>query len=235
MYPAISYQQTASDPDWWLANRSPNNILILLTDGEIEWNSDTNDLDWSQTTSFAKAAFHFANSISTLSTAAAFGRPSCAAPDTHWHHTSVPRHSTGFSSPERSSRPLLSPIFSDTDLVEFRTPRGQVVKVTEAVPRRFVSPCATPTLWIFPTSNWSLLPVSACSWSVNLLRKMGKTKSFACCPPISTEPSNCAPSTPGSPPRSATGRQRGRTGIVYTSGIHRGALGQRARRAGRRA
>jgi len=36
--------------DWWLTNRSPTNILILLTDGEIEWKSQANDFDWSRTT-----------------------------------------------------------------------------------------------------------------------------------------------------------------------------------------
>jgi hypothetical protein len=38
------------DVDWWLTNRSVSNILVLLTDGEIEWNSGTNDFDWSRTT-----------------------------------------------------------------------------------------------------------------------------------------------------------------------------------------
>lgn len=36
--------------EWWLANRSTSNILILLTEGEIEWNSAANDFDWSRTT-----------------------------------------------------------------------------------------------------------------------------------------------------------------------------------------
>jgi hypothetical protein len=36
--------------DWWLANRSPSKILILLTEGEIGWHSHTDDFDWSRTT-----------------------------------------------------------------------------------------------------------------------------------------------------------------------------------------
>jgi len=36
--------------DWWLTNRSASNILILLTDGEIEWISGRSDFDWSRTT-----------------------------------------------------------------------------------------------------------------------------------------------------------------------------------------
>src|SRR5271157_6046274 len=36
--------------DWWLANRSASHILILLTDGDITWNSGASDFDWSRTT-----------------------------------------------------------------------------------------------------------------------------------------------------------------------------------------
>lgn len=35
--------------EWWLANRSADNLLILLTDGEIKWDQDTNDFDWLRT------------------------------------------------------------------------------------------------------------------------------------------------------------------------------------------
>jgi len=34
--------------DWWLANRSASNILILLTEGEIGWNSSASDFDWTR-------------------------------------------------------------------------------------------------------------------------------------------------------------------------------------------
>lgn len=36
--------------EWWLANRSASNLLIVLTDGDIKWNLGTNDCDWSHTT-----------------------------------------------------------------------------------------------------------------------------------------------------------------------------------------
>jgi hypothetical protein len=39
--------------DWWLANRSASNILILLTEGEIEWNSSANDFERSRTTALS--------------------------------------------------------------------------------------------------------------------------------------------------------------------------------------
>lgn len=35
---------------WWLANRSPQQILIVATDGEIHWDADAGDFDWSRTT-----------------------------------------------------------------------------------------------------------------------------------------------------------------------------------------
>lgn len=35
---------------WWLQNRSIENLLILLTDGELVWDKSTNDYNWEQTT-----------------------------------------------------------------------------------------------------------------------------------------------------------------------------------------
>jgi WD40 repeat protein len=35
----------------WLENRSPNTLLIVLTDGEIVWDSPSCDFDWAKTTS----------------------------------------------------------------------------------------------------------------------------------------------------------------------------------------
>jgi WD40 repeat protein len=35
--------------DWWLANRSSDTLLIGLTSGEIEWDRDTHDFNWSRT------------------------------------------------------------------------------------------------------------------------------------------------------------------------------------------
>ncbi len=39
---------------WWLKNRSIDNMIILLADGDIVWNPDTNDFDWNQTTAISK-------------------------------------------------------------------------------------------------------------------------------------------------------------------------------------
>ncbi len=36
--------------DWWCENRSVRNILILLTDGGISWDTSANDFDWTCTT-----------------------------------------------------------------------------------------------------------------------------------------------------------------------------------------
>lgn len=36
--------------EWWLAHRSPDAMLIVLTEGDLSWNSSENDFDWSATT-----------------------------------------------------------------------------------------------------------------------------------------------------------------------------------------
>ena len=36
--------------DWWLKNRSVENLLIMLTDGEIAWDGMVGDFDWNRTT-----------------------------------------------------------------------------------------------------------------------------------------------------------------------------------------
>jgi WD40 repeat protein/tetratricopeptide (TPR) repeat protein len=36
--------------DWWLAHRSPERMLVLLTDGEIHWDAAAVDFDWTRTT-----------------------------------------------------------------------------------------------------------------------------------------------------------------------------------------
>lgn len=40
----------AREIDWWLQNRSPEKMLIILTDGELVWDKAANDYDWRQTT-----------------------------------------------------------------------------------------------------------------------------------------------------------------------------------------
>jgi WD40 repeat protein len=41
----------------WRAKRGSDNLLILLTDGDIAWNDNTNDFDWRATTALSAAAF----------------------------------------------------------------------------------------------------------------------------------------------------------------------------------
>jgi hypothetical protein len=36
--------------DWWLTHRGSGTILILLTDGDIEWRPEERDFDWERTT-----------------------------------------------------------------------------------------------------------------------------------------------------------------------------------------
>ena len=36
--------------DWWIANRPLDRLLILVTHGELAWDSSTGDFDWSRTT-----------------------------------------------------------------------------------------------------------------------------------------------------------------------------------------
>lgn len=39
---------------WWLDHRSPERLLVLLTEGDIAWNSDARDFDWSRTTAIPR-------------------------------------------------------------------------------------------------------------------------------------------------------------------------------------
>ena len=41
--------------DWWLANRETNKILLLVTDGEINWHPGGRDFDWQQSTALNPA------------------------------------------------------------------------------------------------------------------------------------------------------------------------------------
>ncbi len=40
---------------WWLENRSPERMLILLTEGEIVWDDNVKDFDWSRTTALSSS------------------------------------------------------------------------------------------------------------------------------------------------------------------------------------
>jgi hypothetical protein len=36
---------------WWLSHKGPSTILIVVTDGEVQWNLGSRDFDWDRTTS----------------------------------------------------------------------------------------------------------------------------------------------------------------------------------------
>ena len=38
----------AKEVEWWCGHRTPEHILIVLTDGDIVWDSSKNDFDWSR-------------------------------------------------------------------------------------------------------------------------------------------------------------------------------------------
>lgn len=46
---AASSKWVRKEVDFWLANRSPSTILIVLTDGEIVWSEECQDFDWKKT------------------------------------------------------------------------------------------------------------------------------------------------------------------------------------------
>ena len=51
----------AKELAYWIENRSPETLLIALTDGDIVWDSERGDFDWERTTSLPKqlsGAFH---------------------------------------------------------------------------------------------------------------------------------------------------------------------------------
>ncbi len=47
-------QWVRKELDWWLANRSADRILILLTAGDLVWDNASGDFDWLRTTSISK-------------------------------------------------------------------------------------------------------------------------------------------------------------------------------------
>lgn len=40
---------------WWLENRSVDRMLLIVTDGEIAWDSSANDFDWNRTTVLSRS------------------------------------------------------------------------------------------------------------------------------------------------------------------------------------
>lgn len=39
---------------WWLENRSPDRLLLILTEGDILWDTDLKDFDWTRTTGLSR-------------------------------------------------------------------------------------------------------------------------------------------------------------------------------------
>jgi WD40 repeat protein len=40
---------------WWLEHRSPDSMLVVLTDGELAWDATRSDFDWSRTTALGRS------------------------------------------------------------------------------------------------------------------------------------------------------------------------------------
>jgi hypothetical protein len=51
---AAASRWVAREIEWWLANRSPSTMLVLLTDGELAWDEGSADFDWTRTTSLPR-------------------------------------------------------------------------------------------------------------------------------------------------------------------------------------
>jgi hypothetical protein len=47
---AVKSKWVTREIAWWLEQRSSRRILILLTDGEVNWNEEVRDFDWERTT-----------------------------------------------------------------------------------------------------------------------------------------------------------------------------------------
>ena len=51
---AAGSRWVAQELAYWLEHRSPDTLLIALTDGDISWSNERNDFDWARTTSLPK-------------------------------------------------------------------------------------------------------------------------------------------------------------------------------------
>jgi hypothetical protein len=51
---AAASQWVTKEVDWWCRHRSTSTILIVLTKGELFWNTASNDFDWDRTTALPK-------------------------------------------------------------------------------------------------------------------------------------------------------------------------------------
>ena len=46
----------AQEVDFWLKHRTPETLLLVMTEGNVAWNSDAKDFDWQQTSALATIA-----------------------------------------------------------------------------------------------------------------------------------------------------------------------------------
>lgn len=53
--PAAASRWVAREIDWWLANRSAQTLLIVVTGGELQWDEAARDFDWARTDCLPRA------------------------------------------------------------------------------------------------------------------------------------------------------------------------------------
>ena len=53
---AAASRWVAREVEWWLTHRSPQTMLIVLTDGDLWWDQTAGDFDWQRTTCLPRAA-----------------------------------------------------------------------------------------------------------------------------------------------------------------------------------
>src|SRR3954465_10929095 len=52
---AAASRWVGREAGWWREHRSPQNLLIVLTGGDLVWDEETGDFDWSRTTALPDA------------------------------------------------------------------------------------------------------------------------------------------------------------------------------------
>ena len=55
---AAASKWVAREVQYWLSNRDPSRLLLILTSGELHWDSSNDDFDWSTTTSLPPTLKH---------------------------------------------------------------------------------------------------------------------------------------------------------------------------------
>src|SRR5262249_18333666 len=51
---AAASKWVTKEVEFWLAHRSAQTLLIILTDGEVAWDADARDMDWGRTTALPR-------------------------------------------------------------------------------------------------------------------------------------------------------------------------------------